>query len=246
MTALKAVTTSTGATTRGRMVTVAALAAGAVLALSGCSAGQISQTAAQVPAVNGNKADIGDISLRNLHIVFPPAGEHTNAKGGKALIALSLINNSEITADELTSISTDLGQVQITPPSGASAVKIGPQKTVVVAASKSAESAKTETHGDTHGTGPSATATTTPAAPADHNTETPAGEQSTDPEKNPAYIEITGLTKDITPGLTYTVTFNFNKNGTRQVEVPVDAGTEAERHVSDKSRSSEGAPAGGH
>ncbi|MBP0656566.1 hypothetical protein J8J20_22085, partial [Mycobacterium tuberculosis] len=59
------------------MVTVAAFAAGAALALSGCSAGQISQTANQASAINGNFADVEEISLRNVHIVFPGEG-YTN------------------------------------------------------------------------------------------------------------------------------------------------------------------------
>ncbi|MEU0505182.1 hypothetical protein [Nocardia sp. NPDC005998] len=46
----------------------------------------------------------------------------------------------------------------------------------------------------------------------------------------PGLIEITGLTRDITPGLTYPVTFNLEQNGTVTVQVPVDAEPLAERH----------------
>ncbi len=54
MTALKAPTR--------RVVTALALAAGATLTLSACGAGQISQTAIQVAAINGNNAEVGSIS----------------------------------------------------------------------------------------------------------------------------------------------------------------------------------------
>ena len=42
-----------------RVATAVALAAGAAIALSACSAGQITQTASQVAAVNGNSANVG-------------------------------------------------------------------------------------------------------------------------------------------------------------------------------------------
>ena len=61
MTALKAPTR--------RVVTALALAAGAALTMSACSAGQITQTSTQVPAINGSNVDAGSIALRNVH--FP-------------------------------------------------------------------------------------------------------------------------------------------------------------------------------
>ncbi|WP_245672442.1 hypothetical protein [Nocardia anaemiae] len=238
MTALKAVTASTGA--RRRMVSVAALAAGAALVLSGCGAGQVAQTATQVAAVNGNHADIDRISLRNVHIVFPAAGtDYTNAKGGKAIIALSVINNGETVTDELTSIATDLGTVKITPPAGSSAFQIAPQQTVVAA---TAPTTGTAAKSDEHGATPSGTAA--PTTSGSHGA--PAGEKATvDPEKKPGLIEITGLTKDITPGLTYPVTFNFKQNGTVTVQVPVDAGAETDRHEG-QTAATEGEHKGGH
>ncbi|MGY1947935.1 hypothetical protein [Nocardia asiatica] len=239
MTALKAVTAPKGA--RRRMVTVAALAAGAAIALSGCSAGQISQTADQVAAVNGSYADVGSIALRNVHIVYPnEGGGYNNAKGGKALIALSIINNSASVPDELTSITTDLGTVKLTGPAGKSVVELAPRQTVVAASTPvKREAAPTTTSAaPTTGAGATTTAprTTAPTTTADsHGGDQHGAQPATDPEAKPIQIEITGLTKDITPGLTYNVSFNFKQNGTVQVQVPVDAGLHTERHVSDKS-----------
>ena len=51
--------------------TVVVLAAGALigaLALAGCGAGQVSQTAMQESAVNGSQAVINNVALRNVHI----------------------------------------------------------------------------------------------------------------------------------------------------------------------------------
>jgi len=210
------------------MVTVAAFAAGSALALSGCSAGQISQTANQAAAVNGNHADVENISLRNVYIVYPDQG-YTNVAGGNALLALSIVNNSGETPDELTSITTDLGKVTVTPAAGEKTLKIGPQEIVTSA--------------------PAATTTAGDHGEDDHGSEQAADEQQGSAGQDaatPAKIEITGLTKDIVPGLTYTVSFNFKENGTVQVQVPVDAGVVSERHESPMSGPAPEGAGGGH
>lgn len=234
MTALKAVTARTGATRR-RMMSVATLAAGAALALTGCSAGQVSQTADQVAAINGNTADVGAISLRNVHIVYPE-GERAHSVGGSALVALSFINNSETVTDELTRITTDLGTVKITPPAGSSAVTLAPQQTVVASTGATATGSSGEAGAAGENTNTGSTTSAAPATPAPTGAATSGTEGNPDdPELRPATIEITGLTKPISPGLTYTMTFEFEENGTVQVSVPVDAGTEAERVVNELS-----------
>ncbi|MEV0547750.1 hypothetical protein [Nocardia salmonicida] len=226
MTALKAVTAQSA---RRRMVTVAALAAAAGIALTGCSAGQITQTSTQEAAINGNHANIGEIALRNVHIVYPEAAaEHD--KGGKATLSLSIINNSEIITDELTSVSTDLGQVKITGPNADPKFVLKPQQTVFVGTGETEPAAADDHHGTT-------SATPTGAAAG---VDLP----SNDPVKTPATIEITGLTKDIVPGLTYNVTFNFKDAGTVQVSVPVDAAAVARIENEKSGPAPEGA--GGH
>lgn len=217
MTALTAVTAAGPVPTRRRrMVAAAALAAGAALVLSGCGAGQISQTAVQVAAINGNTANAGDIALRNVHIVFPGNGSATHTVGGKAALALSIVNTGAVGTDELTGVTTDLGTVEITPSQG-DKLEIAPSETVVVSTPQAG--AETHTSGET--------------------IKTEGGETT------PARIEITGLTQNITPGLTYDVTFNFKNNGNVLVQVPVDAGVDAPRHESELSKSTTGS-AGGH
>ncbi len=217
MTALTAVTAAGPVPTRRRrMVAAAALAAGAALILSGCGAGQISQTSEQVAAINGNTANAGDIALRNVHIVFPGNGTATHTAGGKAALALSIVNTGAVGADELTGVTTDLGKVEITPAEG-DKLEIAPSETVVVSTPQAG--AETRTGGET--------------------IKTEGGETTT------ARIEITGLTQNITPGLTYDVTFNFKNNGNVLVQVPVDAGVETPRHESELSKSTTGS-AGGH
>ncbi|MFE3546491.1 hypothetical protein ACFXK0_26310 [Nocardia sp. NPDC059177] len=218
MTALKAVTAPSA---RRRMATVAALAAAAGIALSGCSAGQHTQTSSQAAAINGNHAEVGEISLRNVHIIYPATpAEHD--KGGKAVLSLSIINGSETVTDELTSVSSDLGQVKLTGPGNDPKLVLAPQQTVFIGPVDAIESPAADDH---HAT---SAAPTTTAAPTTSVAPTTAGqadgdEPSIDPITEPGTIEITGLTEKIYPGLTYTVTFNFKDAGTVQVSVPVDA-----------------------
>lgn len=98
--------TALNASTR-RVATAVALAAAAAISLSACSAGQITQTATQVAAVNGNYANQGDISLRNVHIVYPNSAEYSLEPGGKVALAFTAINENESKADRLAKISTD-------------------------------------------------------------------------------------------------------------------------------------------
>ncbi|MGW0181968.1 hypothetical protein [Nocardia sp. NPDC003345] len=219
MTALNAATAANPVSPtrrRRRLVTVAALAAGAALALSGCSAGQVSQTADQVAAINGNTADIGAIALRNVHIVYPGNGSPANTTGGQAALSLSIVNTGETVTDELTGVTTDIGTVKITPAQG-DKLQISPSETVVV--STPAAGAETHTTGET---------IQTEGGSTEH-----------------ARIEVTGLTKNIIPGLTYDFTFNFKESGTVEVQVPVDAGLDTARLESELSKSTTGS-AGGH
>ncbi|MFE3292844.1 hypothetical protein [Rhodococcus sp. NPDC059234] len=98
--------TALNASTR-RVATAVALAAAAAISLSACSAGQITQTATQVAAVNGNYANQGDISLRNVHILFPQSEEYSLEPGGTAALAFTAVNNDEQRSERLGRITTD-------------------------------------------------------------------------------------------------------------------------------------------
>ena len=62
---------------RVALVGLAALIAGV---LSGCSAGQISQTAVQEPAVNGNRATINNVALRDIRIQATQTSDFIRAR----------------------------------------------------------------------------------------------------------------------------------------------------------------------
>ncbi|HEY5854733.1 MAG TPA: hypothetical protein VIW24_11950 [Aldersonia sp.] len=177
----------------------AAFAGGAGLLLTGCGAGQISQTATQASAVNGNSAEIGLISLRNVHVVYPNDEEYTNSAGGNALLSFVIINNSPDTDDRLREVSSEAGAVRFEPES---ARELPPSRVLVAVAPGSEESVD--------------------AVLADPNTRT-------------ATVELTNLKSDLTPGLTFPVTFDFENAGDVTVQVPIDAGPGVEREVSEKS-----------
>ncbi len=104
---------------------VAALAAGGLIgavALAGCSAGQLSQTASQESAVDGNQAVINNVALRNVHIQAQQSTDFLRP-GATVDLVLVAVNQSPDVTDKLVGISTDIGQVTVTgdptlPPSG--------------------------------------------------------------------------------------------------------------------------------
>ncbi|MCX5043257.1 hypothetical protein OG921_08755 [Aldersonia sp. NBC_00410] len=191
-----------------RAAAAAVLVAGGALALSGCGSGQISQTATQVASVNGNFANVGDISLRNVHVAYPNSDEYTNSKGGTAALAFVAINNSPATPDRLTKLSTDAGKVTIIPEG---ATDIAPKHALIA----------------------EATGTTV------------TDEERTTEGNTAIRVEISDLEKNLTPGLTIPVTFDFEQSGAVTVQVPVDAGPYTPRQASDKSSANEHHETGG-
>jgi copper(I)-binding protein len=102
-------------------VAAAAFAAGALL-LTGCSAGQVTQTSSQQAAVNGSSKTDKTVDLRNVRILAPSGAEYTNQSGGEALLAFVLVNSSPDQTLTLTGInsdvagSVDIGEVKPIPP----------------------------------------------------------------------------------------------------------------------------------
>ncbi len=95
---------------------VAALATGGLIgavALVGCGAGQLSQTASQESSVNGNSAVINNVALRNVRI---QAQQNTDflRPGTTVDLVLVVINESPDVTDKLVGISTDIGKVTVT------------------------------------------------------------------------------------------------------------------------------------
>lgn len=105
-------------TRRTRFVgrSIAAFAASGVAlsaALTGCSAGQVSQTATQEPAINGVNGNLGELALRNVHIAATQSGAQIQP-GRDVDLVFVVTNQSADTPDKLVSVTSDVGRVQLT------------------------------------------------------------------------------------------------------------------------------------
>jgi copper(I)-binding protein len=80
--------------------------------LSGCGTGQISQTAVQEPAVNGNKANINNVLLRDIRIQAEQNGDFVHP-GRSVELVLVAVNQSPDVADRLVGITSDIGTVAV-------------------------------------------------------------------------------------------------------------------------------------
>lgn len=83
------------------------------LILTGCGAGQISQTADQEAAVNGMSANAKNIALRNVHLVASQTGDFLQP-GRIVPLVFVAANNSADDADKLLSVTSDFGTVALT------------------------------------------------------------------------------------------------------------------------------------
>lgn len=96
-------------------VATAGLAAGALIgamALSGCSAGQVSQMTTQHPAINGTTATIGSIDLRNVFLRAPQTSDYVRP-GADVELLFVVVNSSDATSDKLLSIESNIGEVEL-------------------------------------------------------------------------------------------------------------------------------------
>ncbi|UMB72082.1 hypothetical protein MKK62_02300 [Mycobacterium paraterrae] len=151
------------------------------VALAGCGAGQISQTAMQQSAVDGNQATVKNVALRNVHIRAVQTGDYLRP-GTNVDLVLVAVNQSPDITDKLVGITTDIGKVTVTGdptlrPSGVLFVGQNGQ-------SKKADDAV---------------------------------------ESGDAVKATIALSKPITNGPNYNVTFNFEKAGSVSVAVPISA-----------------------
>ena len=199
MTALKAPTR--------RVVTALALAAGAALTMSACSAGQITQTSTQVAAINGSNVDAGSLALRNVHVIYPNSEEYSIEPGGTAQLGFTIVNLDPYVGDRLTGISTDFA-ASVT----GARLEVPPQSSVVAGVSEEN------------------------AALVEEVDESPRPDSTEEtPSPAPDAVALVDLSEGVRPGLTIPVTFTFEEAGDITLSVPIDAGPELPRDESDLS-----------
>jgi copper(I)-binding protein len=221
---------------RARLVIGALIAA---VAVAGCGAGQITQTARQVAAVEGANATAGHISVRNATIEFDEAGHGAAVHpiGGSAPLEMLIVNTgAEI--DRLVAASSPVAEsVQISgvlriPGGRALAIKGAPAALAAPApaqatpgatpapAEAGAQGTPTATPPTTAGAAPGAAAPTT--APSDSATITIVPPAVADGvAADGGSIVLTGLREDVQAGLTYPLTLTFERAGEVRFDVPV-------------------------
>jgi copper(I)-binding protein len=92
------------------------------VALTACSAGQVAQTVEQERDRVGGTAKVGDITIREARLAYPPNGVHAAGSDPRLIVAIS---NSGPTADTLLDItgegfaSAEVVAGAATPPAGA-------------------------------------------------------------------------------------------------------------------------------
>ncbi|CAM2944998.1 hypothetical protein BST27_12155 [Mycobacterium intermedium] len=92
---------------------VVGLAAVFATLLSGCGAGQISQTAAQEPAVNGSRFSVGNVALRDVRIQAEQNKKDFLQPGQSVDLVAVVVNQSPDQPDKLVSIDTEVGKVTL-------------------------------------------------------------------------------------------------------------------------------------
>lgn len=91
---------------------LAAFGLAAAVALTGCSAGQLTQTSTQEAAVNGTSAAVGNLALRNVHLRVVQTTDYVQP--GKPVELLMVVSNqSPDVNDELVGITSDIGTVTV-------------------------------------------------------------------------------------------------------------------------------------
>lgn len=93
---------------------IAAIGLAVAFGSTACSAGQVSQTANQLAAVNGSAATVGSMAVRDVHIIYPAdEADAVFGNGGPFEIAFLIANESDVDTDRLVSISAPEGTVTI-------------------------------------------------------------------------------------------------------------------------------------
>jgi hypothetical protein len=224
------VTASRTSRHRARIAIVSLVAgACAALAVAGCSAGQLTQTANQKPAVPGANVNAGTIALRNLLVQYN--GIDGYPAGGDAPLEIRIFNDGVqpvtligVTSDKAAAITLVGGppvaspEVTTTPsatsPSPAASPPASPTGSPQASPSPAATASPSESPSPSPAAPPVASSLAIRIPPQSYVALIP-GEGS--------HLRLTGLTEAVTPGDWVTVTFRFDNGVSVPVQIPLVA-----------------------
>jgi hypothetical protein len=218
------VTASSTSRGRARGLAGSALVAGVtvLLALTGCGAGQLAQTAREqsaISGVNGEAGTGGSIALRNALIPFN--GTQGYALGGTAPIAISIFNNGlspvklvDVTAEDATDVVLIGGPAAPQPIPSPTTTAPSPAGSPAPSGSPTAS--------------PSPSPSPTKAAPAGQTSFSipiSAGNYALLTPDSGTYLQLVGLKKALAPGEQSTVVFKFDDGSSASMTLPVGPAT---------------------
>jgi len=214
-----------------------------VVALAGCSVGQVTQTDSIEPAVNGNRADVGDIALRDVMVAYPENGGYEAGDDAPLLLTIVNVGGADDTLVSVSSPAATSVELVGDPavPGRAALQVVVPDESAQPTSSQ--PSSQPSTQPETTESSLPESSITEPSAPADTGTpsspessssssEAPAAEssepQTTETELAPQEvgtmsIVLTGLTADLPMGKNVPVTFVFASGGQVTVQLPIAA-----------------------
>lgn len=224
---------------RGAAVFAASATMVAGLVLSGCGAGQVTQTENQNPPISGVdvSSEDGTVQLRNVALQYSgPEGYET----GQAVPLQVRIFNQNRDVIRLVGVTSDAGAVVLAgrgvtapapsaPPTSASPSASGsasgaPSASGSVSGSPAASGSVSGSASASGSPSASASASATPSGPPTNPTidvEVPVrGIAVLDPSLG-RYLQITGLSEELKPGDTVEVTFRFSNGVSITTPVPI-------------------------
>jgi copper(I)-binding protein len=200
------------------------------IALTACSAGQVTQTATQERDKTGAQAQVGDISIRDGELASPESGSYE--QGDDAELVLAIVNDGG-QADTLTDVSGDgfdSFEIQSAGSStSASSTSASPTSAAPTSAAPTSASSTSATAGGTEppSTGiPSTSSSSASLGP--QRIEIPAGQVVyIGGDRGQYTVTLTGLSQKLTAGQYLKVTLTFEKAG--QVTLPLTVANPSER-----------------
>jgi copper(I)-binding protein len=200
------------------------------IALSACSAGQVTQTATQERDKTGAQGQVGDISIREGELASPESGSYE--QGDDAELQMAIVNDGT-QADTLTDVSGDgfesFDIESANSSASASSTSPSPTSASPTSAAPTSASPTSESAGATGaGTSSASPSTSSSASRGPQQIEIPGGQSVYIGGDRAQYtVTLTGLTRKLTPGQYLKVTLTFEKAG--KVTIPLTVANPSER-----------------
>ncbi len=210
---------------RGPALLLAGTAAAASLLLSGCGAGQISETANKIPSVQGVNVQTSDnlYKVRGLYVQFP--GPKGYEAGSNAPVNVVIYNDSEkpvtvtVTTDsarEIVLTGSGAGESGAATPTGSPTEPATASPTATDPSASPSQSLETSES-------PSASPSPSESAPAGQpaRIEIPALSYAQLNAGNPRFLQLIGLNEKLLVGQQVNLTFDFGNGKVIKTPAPI-------------------------